>query len=226
MHEHDCVCGDQSSSGESGVSLRVSASSVFSVADKSRLSWSLFTSRSVSSPSGSSPPSGTSGASSVGVTSSVVVDSFTVASVSVSSVGDPSSSCSSSSFLGSPSSSSSSSSAMEASGLCRECVVGAWLAQGCRCGESEGGSSVSDSTLRESALLSVRREMVGWDAGVRLGASVGAVTEETSVTSPPPPSPSPPEEEGGVCSKNVPSSAGEERRGEERGRWREKAPLC
>ena len=53
---------------------------------------------------------------------------------------------------------------------------------------------------------------MGWEAGVRLGASVGAATEETSVTSPPPPSPSPPEEEGGVCSKNVPSSVGEERR--------------
>lgn len=55
--------------------------------------------------------------------------------------------------------------------------------------------------------------MLGWDAGVRLGARVGAETgvegvEENGITSPPPaPSPSPPEEEeGGVCSKNVPSS--------------------
>lgn len=99
---------------------------------------------------------------------------------------------------------------MEASGLWRECVAGVWPAQGCRCGESEGGSSVSDSTLRLSALLSVRREMVGCEAGVRLGARAGE--EETSVTSPPPPSPSPPEEEGGVCSRNVPSSRGEQRR--------------
>ena len=55
--------------------------------------------------------------------------------------------------------------------------------------------------------------MVGWDAGVRLGARAGAEgVEETSVTSPPPPSPSPPEEEEGVvCSKNVPSSRGKER---------------
>ncbi len=64
--------------------------------------------------------------------------------------------------------------------------------------------------------------MVGWEAGVRLGARAGAVTgaegvEETSVTSPPPPSPSPPEEEGGVCSKNVPSSVGESKVGELRG---------
>lgn len=92
-----------------------------------------------------------------------------------------------------------------------------WLAQGCRCGESEGGSSVSDSTLSVSALLSVRREMVGWEAGVRLGASAGAGTgvegtEETSVTSPPPPSPSLAAEEGGVCSKNVPSSKKEDKR--------------
>lgn len=76
---------------------------------------------------------------------------------------------------------------------------------------------MSDSTLRVSALLSVRRDMVGWDAGVRLGARAGAVTEadrveETRFTSPLPPSPSPPEEEGGVCSKNVPSSGGAERR--------------
>lgn len=90
-----------------------------------------------------------------------------------------------------------------------------WLVQGCRCGESAGGSSVSDSTLRASALLSVRREMVGWDAGVRLGAR--AVTgaegvEERSITSPTPPSPSPLEEEAGVCSKNVASSRGDESR--------------
>lgn len=66
--------------------------------------------------------------------------------------------------------------------------------------------------MRVSVLLSVRREMVGWEAGVRLGARAGVEgAEETSVTSPPPPSPSPPEEEGGVCSKNVPSSGGEER---------------
>lgn len=78
---------------------------------------------------------------------------------------------------------------------------------GCRCGESAGGSSVSDSTLRASALLSVRREMVGWEAGVRLGARTGVEgVEETRVTSPPPPSPSPLEEESGVCSKYVPSS--------------------
>lgn len=74
---------------------------------------------------------------------------------------------------------------------------------------------MSDSTLRVSALLSVRREMVGWDAGVRLGARAAAGAggvEETSVTSPP--SPSPPEDEGGVCSKNVPSSRGENEAGE------------
>lgn len=74
-----------------------------------------------------------------------------------------------------------------------------------------------DSTLRVSALLSVRRDMVGCDAGVRLGARVGAGTEvdeaeEIIVTSAPPPSPSPLEEDSGVCSKNVPSSR--ERRGE------------
>lgn len=70
---------------------------------------------------------------------------------------------------------------------------------------------MSDSTLRASALLSVRREMVGWEAGVRLGAKTGVEgVEETSVTSPPPPSPSTLEDEGGVCSKKVPSSRGEE----------------
>lgn len=76
---------------------------------------------------------------------------------------------------------------------------------------------MSDSTLRVSVLLSVRREMVGWDAGVRLGARAAGVTgaegvEATCFTSPAPPSPSPPEEEGGVCSKNVPSSRGQQRR--------------
>lgn len=114
---------------------------------------------------------------------------------------------------------------MEASGFWRECVVGTWLAQGCKCGESAGGSRVSDSTLRVSALLSVRREMVGWEAGVRLGARAGAVTgtkgvKDTDVTSPPPASPSPAEEEGGVCSKNVPSSVGESEAGDLRGRQR------
>lgn len=72
---------------------------------------------------------------------------------------------------------------------------------------------MSDSTLRVSALLSVRSEIVGWEAGVRLGARAGAGAgagvegaEETNVTSPPPPSLSPPEDEGGVCSKSIPSS--------------------
>lgn len=68
---------------------------------------------------------------------------------------------------------------------------------------------MSDSTLRVSALLSVRSEIVGWEAGVRLGARAGAGVEgaeETNVTSPPPPSLSPPEDEGGVCSKSIPSS--------------------
>ncbi|MEQ2263212.1 hypothetical protein XENORESO_004609 [Xenotaenia resolanae] len=93
---------------------------------------------------------------------------------------------------------------MEASGLGREWVA----AHGCRCGESAGGSSVSDSTLRVSALLSVSREMVGWEAGVRLGARAGTGTGLDGVEggSPPPPSPSQPEDEDGVCSKYAPSS--------------------
>lgn len=71
---------------------------------------------------------------------------------------------------------------------------------------------MSDSTLRASALLSVRREMVGWEAGVRLGAKTGVEgAEVNTVTSPPPLSPSPLEDEGGVCSKKIPSSTGEER---------------
>lgn len=78
--------------------------------------------------------------------------------------------------------------------------------QGYRCGESAGGSSVRDSTLRESELLSVRREMVGWDAGVRLGARAATGPEETGTVSAAPPSPSAPEEEGGVWSRNAPSS--------------------
>lgn len=65
---------------------------------------------------------------------------------------------------------------------------------------------MSDSTLSVSALLSVRREMVGWEAGVRLGASAGV----TSPAPPPPASPSPREDEGGVCSRNVPSSVEQE----------------
>lgn len=69
---------------------------------------------------------------------------------------------------------------------------------------------MSDSTLRVSVLLSVRREMVGWEAGVRLGARTGVEgVEENTVTSPTPPSPSPLEQEGGVCSKKIPSSTGE-----------------
>lgn len=62
---------------------------------------------------------------------------------------------------------------------------------------------MSDSTLRASALLSERREIVGWEAGVRLGARGGGA-EETRITS----SPSPPEEEDGVRSKNAASSVG------------------
>lgn len=66
---------------------------------------------------------------------------------------------------------------------------------------------MSDSTLRESALLFDRREMVGWEAGVRLGARAGVRgAEETRAASPPPPSPSPPEDDDGVRSKYAASS--------------------
>lgn len=50
--------------------------------------------------------------------------------------------------------------------------------------------------------------MVGWEAGVRLGARAGHGPEETPVTPSPPPSASPPDDEGGVCSKNALSSEG------------------
>ena len=106
----------------------------------------------------------------------------------------------------------------------REWAASAAAAGWWRWGESAGGSSVRDSTLSVSPGSPwVSSEMVGWEAGVRLGASraggegaeTGGAEEETTVTSPPPPPPptssSPPEDEGGVRSRNVPSSAGEER---------------
>lgn len=45
---------------------------------------------------------------------------------------------------------------------------------------------------------------------MRLGARAVTGAEEGGVISATPPSPSPPEEEGWECSKNVPSSRGEE----------------
>lgn len=63
---------------------------------------------------------------------------------------------------------------------------------------------MSDSTLRVSALLSVSREIVGWEAGVRLGASAGTGFDGVEGASPP--SPSQPEDEDGVRSKQAPSS--------------------
>lgn len=179
------VCADQSNSGESIVSLCISVCS----AGKDSSSVSSFTAV-ISWPPGSS---------SVGVTNSVVT-SLTVVSVSSS---HPSSSPSSLS-LAFISSSSSSSSGMKPSAVSKLWLIELWRAQGCRCGESAGGSSVRDSTLRESELLSVRREMVGWDAGVRLGARAGP--EEPGIVSAAPPSPSAPEEDGGVWSKKAPSS--------------------
>lgn len=52
--------------------------------------------------------------------------------------------------------------------------------------------------------------MVGWDAGVRLGARAAGGPEEVGIVSVPLPSPSAPEEEAGVWSKKTPSSIGEE----------------
>lgn len=49
--------------------------------------------------------------------------------------------------------------------------------------------------------------MVGWDAGVRLGARAAAGPEDAGIVSAAPPSPSAPEEEeAGVWSRNAPSS--------------------
>lgn len=47
-----------------------------------------------------------------------------------------------------------------------------------RKGGSAGGSRVSESTLSESVLVSDNSEMVGWAAGVRLGAR-GAASAKT-----------------------------------------------
>lgn len=187
VHSVLFACADQSNSGESIVSLCTSVCS----AGKDSSSVCSFTAV-ISWPPGSS---------SVGVTNSVVT-SLTVVSVSSS---HPSSS---------PIMSSSCSSGMNPSALSKLWLMELWRAQGCRCGESAGGSRVRDSTLRESELLSVRREMVGWDAGVRLGAKAATGPEEPGIVSAAPPSPSAPEEDGGVWSKKAPSSRGEERGGE------------
>lgn len=50
--------------------------------------------------------------------------------------------------------------------------------------------------------------MVGWDAGVRLGARAATGPQETGIVPAALPSPSAPEEGGGVWSRNAPSSRG------------------
>ncbi|TRY86908.1 hypothetical protein DNTS_009027 [Danionella cerebrum] len=56
-----------------------------------------------------------------------------------------------------------------------------WVLKECRQGGSLGGNRVSESTLRVSASLSERREMVGCGAGVRLGARAGPEAERAQV---------------------------------------------